>query len=168
MRANCAARLRGNSSVYQRCSASFTSLAPVNAITRSRNAVAAPHPSSIAREARKVVTVCHRAGRGVALEDPKRLIRWKQHAARFFGKRVLLLAAIQGVAVQVVDPPYTSSTCAKCGSVEPRQRHREAFRCWRCGYTHNADFNAARVIAKRATRVSCESAALARPIGSYR
>jgi len=112
-----------------------------------------PQRQVLAREARKAVSVARRTGRGVALEDPKRLIRWKQHAARFFGKRVLVLAAVQGVAVQVISPPYTSSTCSACGHVEPRQRHREAFRCWHCGFTHNADINASRVIGKRAPAV---------------
>jgi putative transposase-like DNA-binding protein len=116
-----------------------------------------PQRQVLAREARRAVSVAQRAGRGLALEDPKRLIRWKQHAARFYGKRVLLLAAISGVAVQVIRPPYTSITCSRCGHVEPGQRHRGTFRCWRCGFTHNADINASRVIATRARRVSCAS-----------
>ncbi|TMA56987.1 MAG: transposase, partial [Deltaproteobacteria bacterium] len=116
-----------------------------------------PQRQVLAREARQTVLVAQQSGRGVALEDPKRLIRWKQHAARFFGQRVLLLAAILGVAVQVISPPYTSTTCSRCGHVEPGQRHRATFRCWQCGFTHNADINASRVIAKRARRVSCAS-----------
>lgn len=116
-----------------------------------------PQRQVLAHEARRVVSVAQRTGRGIALEDPKRLIRWKAHAARFFGNRVLLLATIQGVAVQVISPPYTSATCSRCGHVEPGQRHREMFRCWHCGFTHNADINASRVIAIRARRVSCAS-----------
>ena len=116
-----------------------------------------PQRQVLAREARRAVSVAVRGGRGLALEDPKRLSRWKQHASRFFGKRILLLAALRGVAVQVINPPYTSVTCSRCGHVEPGQQHREAFRCWRCGFTQNADINAARVIAKRATYVSCTS-----------
>jgi len=111
----------------------------------------------LAREARKLVSVAQRTGRGIALEDPKRLIRWKQHAARYFGTRVALLASLMGVAVQVIAPPYTSVTCSQCGSVEPGQRHRGTFRCWRCGFTHNADFNASLNLCHRATCASCTS-----------
>ena len=116
-----------------------------------------PSRQVIAREARKAVSVALRSGRGIALEDPKRLIRWKKHAARFFGTRVLLLAAISGLAVQVIGPPYTSITCSRCGHVEPGQRHRETFRCWRCGYTQNSDFNAALNICHKAYRVTAVS-----------
>jgi hypothetical protein len=122
-----------------------------------RSYTISPSRQVIAREARKAVTVCLRSGRGIALEDPKRLVRWKQHAARFFGKRVFLLAAIHGLAVQVIGPPYTSTTCSRCGHVEPGQRHREAFRCWRCGYTQNSDFNAALNICHKAYRVTAVS-----------
>ena len=116
-----------------------------------------PQRQVLAHEARRVVSVAQHTGRGVALEDPKRLIRWKAHAARYFATRVALLASLTGVAVVLIAPPYTSITCSRCGSVEKRQRHREMFRCWHCGYTQNADFNASRVIAKRARRVSCAS-----------
>ena len=116
-----------------------------------------PQRQVLAYEARRVVSVAQRSGRGIALEDPKRLIRWKGHAARYFATRVALLASLTSVAVALIAPPYTSITCSCCGSVEKRQRHREMFRCWHCGFTHNADINAARVIAKRARRVSCAS-----------
>lgn len=122
-----------------------------------RSSTTSPSRQVIAREARRAVSVALRSGRGIALEDPKRLMRWKQHAARFFGKRVLLLAAIHGLAVQVIGPPYTSLTCSFCGHVEPGQRHKEAFRCRRCGYTANRDFNAARNICHKATRVTASS-----------
>ena len=116
-----------------------------------------PSRQVIAREARKAVSVAQRSGRGIALEDPKRLIRWKKHAARFFGYRVLLLAALSGLAVSVIGPPYTSTTCSRCGHVERRQRHKEAFRCWRCGFTHNSDFNAALNICHKAYGVTAVS-----------
>lgn len=116
-----------------------------------------PSRQVIAREARKAVAVCLRSGRGIALEDPKRLIRWKKHASRFFGERVLLLAAIYGLAVSVIGPPYTSITCSHCGHVERRQRHKEMFRCWHCGFTHNSDFNAALNICHTASRITAGS-----------
>jgi len=122
-----------------------------------------PSRQAIAHEARKAVSVAQRSGRGIALEDPKRLIRWKQHASRFFGKRVLLLAAIHGLAVAVISPPYTSITCSRCGHVERRQRHKETFRCWSCGFTHNSDLNAALNICHTASRVTAGSHGLRSP-----
>jgi hypothetical protein len=117
-----------------------------------RRVETSPQRQILAKEARKVVTVCQRSGRGVSLEDPKRLIRWKGHAARYFATRVGLLAALVGISVALIHPAYTSITCSRCGWVEKRQRHKEMFRCWRCGFTHNADINASRVIRRRAYR----------------
>jgi Putative transposase DNA-binding domain len=119
-----------------------------------RSYTMSPSRQIIAREARKAVTVCLQSGRGIALEDPDRLIRWRQHASRFFGKRVLLLAAIHGLCVQVINPAYTSQTCPRCGKVERNMRHKSAFRCWDCGYTHNADFVASQNVAARAYAVT--------------
>ncbi len=109
-----------------------------------------PQRQVLAREARKLVLVALATGRGIALEDPKRLPRWKQWAARFFAKRTLLLASLVGVPVKLIAPPYTSLTCSACGSVETFRR-RECFRCYRCGHTANADLNASRVIRRRAS-----------------
>jgi Putative transposase DNA-binding domain len=95
----------------------------------------------LAREARRCVTLAAKTGRGVALEDPSRLIRWRQHAARFFAKRVGLLASLHGVPVALVNPPYTSLTCSKCGSRDSF-RYRRMFYCYACGHTTNADRNA--------------------------
>ena len=109
-----------------------------------------PSRQVIAREASKAVSVALRSGRGIALEAPKNLIRWKKHAARFFGYRVLLLAAIYGLAVQEINPAYTSITCSRCGLVNRNMRHKETFHCWRCGRTVNSDFNAAVNLCHRA------------------
>lgn len=105
-----------------------------------------PQRQVLAHEARKLVNVSRSAGRGIGLEDPRRLPRYKQWAGRYLASRVQLLAALGGVPVQLIAPPYTSATCSVCGAVETGQRHKETFRCWTCGYTANADFNAARNI----------------------
>lgn len=104
----------------------------------------------LSREARLAVSVAQQSSRGISLEDPQRLPRYKQWAGRHFASRVQLLASVVGVCVSLISPPYTSITCSHCGSVEKKQRHRETFRCWQCGYTHNADFNAAQNIGRRA------------------
>jgi putative transposase len=45
-----------------------------------------------------------------------------------------------GLAIQFVEPAYTSKTCAKCGS--PGTRRQDVFKCQTCGVAH-ADINAA-------------------------
>jgi hypothetical protein len=116
-----------------------------------------PSRQAIAKEARKAITVCQRSGRGLSLEDPARMIRWKQWAGRYFASRVQLLAAIHGVAVVLLNPSGTSLTCSRCGFGEKRQRHKEAFRCWLCRHTTNADFNASVNLCHGAYRVTAVS-----------
>jgi transposase len=50
--------------------------------------------------------------------------------------------------VEYVNPAYTSQTCAKCEHCAPENRESQAiFACRSCGYSANADVNAARNIA---------------------
>jgi len=50
--------------------------------------------------------------------------------------------------VERVNPAYTSQTCSVCRTVDAKARESQAvFRCRSCGYTGNADVNAARNIA---------------------
>ncbi len=50
--------------------------------------------------------------------------------------------------VEKVPPAYTSQRCGGCGHVDRKSRESQAvFRCTACGYTLNADVNAARNIA---------------------
>ena len=48
-----------------------------------------------------------------------------------------------------VDPRYTSQKCFQCGYTDRRNRSGENFRCKECGYSSNADLNAARNILDR-------------------
>lgn len=52
-----------------------------------------------------------------------------------------------GIDVLYVDPAYTSSRCCLCGGVG--DRNRKIFRCSECGFTLNADVNAAYNISQR-------------------
>ena len=108
-----------------------------------------PQKQVLAHEARMLVLVALATGRGIALEDPKRLPRWHGWAARYFAKRVVQLASMVGVQVTLIAPPYTSLTCSHCGSVKTF-RYRSMFRCHQCGHTVNADFNASCNIRSRA------------------
>ncbi len=50
--------------------------------------------------------------------------------------------------VERVKPAYTSQTCSVCRTVDAKARESQGvFRCRSCGYTGNADVNAARNIA---------------------
>ena len=110
-----------------------------------------------AREARALVSRAQKSGRGIALEDPRSLPRWRQWSAKFFAKRILLLASLVGVPVALVRPAYTSLTCSRCGERDSTFRHKTMFRCHSCGFTANADRNAALNIAYRASGISCRS-----------
>lgn len=60
---------------------------------------------------------------------------------------VLYKARKEGVVVQIVEPAYTSQTCAECGYCCRENRKSQAqFLCISCGCVANADHNAARVI----------------------
>lgn len=102
-------------------------------------------------DARRIVSVARKSGRAIAIEDPARLIRWRQHAARHFGQRVQLLAKLEGIPVVLVPPPYTSQTCHRCGSRESTVRLREEFWCGHCRVLIDADVNAAKTIARMAS-----------------
>jgi IS605 OrfB family transposase len=109
-----------------------------------------------------LVEVAQRTGRGIALEDLSgigertRVRREQRHQHdnwSFYQLRqfVSYKAVLAGVAVQLVDPRYSSQTCSVCGHCERSNRPtRDEFVCSVCGYAAPADENAARVIARRA------------------
>ena len=57
-------------------------------------------------------------------------------------------ARLAGVPVVTADPRNTSRTCSQCGHCEKANRKTQAeFRCLHCGFSCNADLNAARNLA---------------------
>jgi putative transposase len=65
-----------------------------------------------------------------------------------------------GRTVVVVDPRYTSLTCAQCGHVDKENRVNQAeFRCCLCGHEDHADTNAA-INILRAGRAQLASASV--------
>lgn len=60
-------------------------------------------------------------------------------------------ANIAGIQIVFVPPAYTSQTCSRCYHVHPVKgksyRNGKAFKCGYCGFEHDADINAANVIA---------------------
>jgi putative transposase len=109
-----------------------------------------------------LVAVAKGTDRGIALEDLKdirersrfrkpqraRMTGW---AFAQLGSFVEYKAQLAGVPVVLVNPRHTSQGCNRCGHIERANRQRQArFSCKRCGYTTNADFNAANNIRDRA------------------
>jgi IS605 OrfB family transposase len=104
-------------------------------------------------------------GRGIALEDLQgirdrttarggdarnRLSGWSFHQLRGF---IAYKAADAGIPVMLVDPRNTSRTCSVCGHCEKANRKSQAeFECRHCGYSANADWNAALNIRAQANR----------------
>jgi putative transposase len=98
-------------------------------------------------------------GRGIALEDLKgirgritarggdarnRLSGWSFHQLCCF---LAYKAEDAGIPIVQVDPRNTSKTCSVCGHCERANRRSQAgFECKHCGFSANADWNAARNI----------------------
>ena len=60
----------------------------------------------------------------------------------------------QGVSVDQVEPSHTSQRCSRtdCGFTHEDNRDGEQFRCLKCGYEVNADYNAAKNVGTRYAR----------------
>jgi len=70
-------------------------------------------------------------------------------------------AKAAGIAVEYVDPTYTSQTCACCGALGRRIKHR--FVCDKCGLRAHADCNASRNLARIGSGVPLPRAAVNTP-----
>jgi IS605 OrfB family transposase len=108
------------------------------------------------------VNLAKRTERGIALEDltdirdritargydaRNRLSGWSFGQFREF---LEYKAKLAGVPVVIVDPSYTSQECSQCGHRDRRNRKTQAsFKCLKCGFTANADHNAAKNIRSR-------------------
>ncbi len=78
--------------------------------------------------------------------------RYERHSWAFYQLRQFLSykAAWVGVPLHLVDPRNTSRTCSQCGHCEKSNRkNQELFLCQRCGFTLNADYNAAINISRK-------------------
>jgi transposase len=71
-----------------------------------------------------------------------RLHRWAFRQLQTF---IEYKARAVGIAVEYVNPAYTSQTCSACGALGERVRHR--FEC-SCGLRAHADLNASRNLAQ--------------------
>lgn len=110
-----------------------------------------------------IVEKAARHNLGIALEDltgiRKRTTVSRSQRSRhsnwsFYQLRKFLAykSKLAGVPIKFVDPAYSSQTCSVCGHTDSSNRvSRDKFVCSHCGYSANADENAALVIAQRAT-----------------
>ncbi len=120
---------------------------------------------------RKIVDTAKRTGRGIAVEEltgirtrirarggdaRNRLSGWSFYQLRRFIEYKALAA---GVPVIAVDPRDTSRTCSQCRHCEKANRKtQKSFVCNHCGFSCNADWNAALNIRFKAQAVSCNAA----------
>ncbi len=113
---------------------------------------------------KRIVQKAKANGQGIAIEDLRhirrrtdRSVRKSQrsrHSSWSFGQLRLFLsykAALAGVPLHTVDPRHTSRTCSGCGHCAKANRKSQAsFCCVQCGYSCNADRNAALNISRAA------------------
>lgn len=112
--------------------------------------------------AKMIVEQAERTNRAVALEDLKgirkgvRVTRQQRddlHSWAFHNLQAFIeyKAKLKGITVVKVNPKNTSRTCSKCGHCDKGNRKSQSeFVCKACGFTMNADANAAINIAARA------------------
>jgi putative transposase len=110
---------------------------------------------------KQIVEEAKRTKRTIVLEELKGIrarIRARRpqrailHSWAFakLGAFLLYKATLAGVPVIFVDPRNTSRECSACGHIDKANRPSQSkFSCLACGFTANADLNAARVIAGR-------------------
>lgn len=111
---------------------------------------------------KQIVAKAKGSGRGIAIENLKgirgritarRQQRATLHSWAFYQLRMFLAykALLAGIPLVLVDPRNSSRECSECGHIAKENRPSQSeFRCLACGFTANADFNAACVIAGRA------------------
>lgn len=71
-------------------------------------------------------------------------------ASQSWGKFYSILEyklAARGSKLVKVPPAYTSQMCSSCGTIDKKSRDGESYHCRHCGYTADADHNAAMNIA---------------------
>ncbi|MBA3829903.1 MAG: IS200/IS605 family element transposase accessory protein TnpB [Taibaiella sp.] len=107
---------------------------------------------------KRIVQTAKAQGQGIAIEnlmgirDRVRLRRRQRstlHSWSFYqlASFILYKARKEGVHVEVVNPRYTSQTCAECGySCKANRRTQSQFLCVGCGVVANADHNASKII----------------------
>ncbi len=107
---------------------------------------------------KRIVEKAKRTNRAIAIENLKGIrsrirVRKSQratlHSWSFYDliEKIKYKAKLAGVPVIEVNPRNTSKTCSKCGHCSKSNRKSQSnFLCVQCGFSENADVNAARNI----------------------
>lgn len=106
---------------------------------------------------REIINIAVKNGCGtIQMEDlsgitagckPRFLKNWTYYDLQH---KINYKAKAQGIEVVLIDPKYTSQRCSQCGHISSNNRKTQSdFVCKECGYTENADYNAARNIATK-------------------
>lgn len=108
---------------------------------------------------KQIAMLAKDTNKGIALENLKgfkvsvrkaqreRFGKWAFDELRRF---ITYKAIIAGIPVMSVNPRNTSRECSACGYIAKSNRKSQSiFSCGKCGFTANADFNAATNIASR-------------------
>ena len=76
------------------------------------------------------------------IHSEEKLLRdWTYHDLR---TKVENKAKEKGIEVKFINPAYTSQRCSCCGYIDQQNREtQKSFKCKQCGYSANADYNAA-------------------------
>ena len=80
------------------------------------------------------------------ISDGKKFQQW---AFRELQEQTKNKAELAGIVVETVEPSYTSQQCSKCGCTLEENRDDQNFQCLDCSYTVNADYNAAKNVARK-------------------
>jgi len=80
------------------------------------------------------------------ISDGKKFQQW---AFRELQEQTEHKAKLAGIVVETVEPSYTSQQCSKCGCTLEENRDGQHFQCLDCSYTANADYNAAKNVARK-------------------
>ena len=125
---------------------------------------------------KKLVKKAKDTVRGIAVEDlthirkqttVRKSVRAKHTSWSFFQLRSFIeyKGLRDGIPVIAVNPRYTSQQCSQCGCTSKANRRSQSeFLCIQCGFSLNADYNAAINIASRAS----VNTPIVAPKGSYK
>jgi IS605 OrfB family transposase len=80
------------------------------------------------------------------ISDGKKFQQW---AFRELQEQVAYKAEEHGIVGETVEPSYTSQQCSKCGCTLEENREGQRFACLDCSYSVNADYNAAKNVARK-------------------
>lgn len=127
----------------------------VDAVYRAEDRIASFRDTINHRYSKSLIDYAVKNGYGtIQMEDlssvqedlgfPKRLRHWTYYDLQM---KIINKAKEHGIAVEKINPRYTSQRCSKCGCIDEANRpSQEKFCCTSCGYTGNADYNASQNI----------------------